>query len=82
MQSKKGNKLLKGLEHKSHGERLTEPGLFSLGEEKAQERYYCSLQLPNGSLQRKRGWPLLPSNSRQDIRCWPQTAPREVQVGF
>jgi len=44
----KGNRAVKGLEHKAYGEWPTELGLFGL--EKAQGRLYYSLQLPERRL--------------------------------
>ena len=45
----KGNKAVKGLEHKSSEVQLRELDCSS-GEEKAQGRPYCSLQLPERTL--------------------------------
>jgi len=59
----KGSKAVRGLEHKSHGEKLKELRWFSLRETLG--RPYCALQLPERSLWPAGGRPLLPGNSHR-----------------
>lgn len=62
MSSKKGNKTMKGLEHKSDGGAAEGTGSVQSGEEDAQGKPYHSLQLSERRLWQ--GWdqPLLPGN--------------------
>jgi len=53
---------VRGLENKSYEERLRELGWFKSGEEEAEGRPYCSVQLPERRLERGGHWSLLPSS--------------------
>ena len=52
-------------------------GIVQSGEEEAQRRPHCTLQLPEGRLWWGGVWPFLPGN-KQNPRKWPQVVPEEI----